>query len=461
MLSIKGRRRRSRWSRQSSRSPWLTALLLMASIPIGIELLARLITMGTGFNATVAENAVEKRTQGYQLQFVNSEGKPYGDQANPGELQAKRNPLLGYQLLPNQANQFWTLNAQGFREDETLTAQKGDGDIRVFIVGGSTAFGQLNTDNASTLAHKMEALLTQRIEQQRINPQAFQPPVLPYWADQVQEALALPPRIKEGQYRVINAAVPGYASGNDLAQLMHQVVHYAPDIVIVLNGYPDLLLPSSQAGADIPGLDALLHNKTPGVFSQAGDRLQNSIAQLMAVKIYHHYQHRSQPPQPALTAPLNIAAAELKSSLNDYVGKDDAELDQRLLRYRNNLEQMVQWASGTEKRLIIGLQPEITGRAADTLTPAEATILSNLDETYQQWIQSGYERLNAQANQVAQQSANATVLNLYSPYDSFPEQAFQSPTSLTDEATEVLAHRLYEAIANQQSLTPVSFAEAQ
>lgn len=461
MLSIKSRRRRSRWSRQSSRSPWLTALLLIASIPIGIELLARLITMVTGFNATVTENAVQKRTQGYQLQFVSPEGKPYGEESSQGELQAKRNPLLGYQLLANQTNQFWTLNAQGFREDEALPSKKVDGEIRVFIVGGSTAFGQLNTNNASTLAHKMEALLTQRISQQRANPQAFQPPVLPYWADQVKNALALPPRIKEGQYRVINAAVPGYASGNDLAQLMHQVVHYAPDIVIVLNGYPDLLLPSSQAGADVPGLEALLQNKTPGLFSQVGDRLQTSIDQLVAVKIYRHYKHGAQSPQPAVTSPLNIAATELKSSLNDYVGKDDTELEQRLLRYRNNLEQMVQWASGTQNRLIIGIQPEITGRAADTLTPAEATIVSTLDEVYQQWIKAGYERLNAQANQVAQQSVNATVLNLYSPYNSFPEQAFQSPTSLTDEATEVLAHRLYEAIADQQSLTPVAFAEAQ
>ena len=462
MLSLKSRRRRSRWSRQSSRSPWLTALLLMASIPIGIELLARLITMVTGFSATVEENAVQKRTQGYQLQFVSPEGKPYADQqATGGELQAKRNPLLGYQLLPKQSNQFWSLNAQGFREEDDVSPQKADGEIRIFIVGGSTAFGQLSTNNANTLAQKMETLLTQRIEQQRTKPETFQPPVLPYWADKVQEALALPPRIKDGQYRVINAAVPGYASGNDLAQLMHQVVLYNPDIVVVLNGYPDLLLPSAQPGADVPGLEALLQNETPGLMSQVGDRLQNGIDQLMAVKIYRHYKNRSQPQQPALKAPLNIAATELKPTLNDYVGQDAAELDQRVRRYRDNLDQMVKWASGTQKRLIIGIQPEITGRTADKLTPAEATIISNLDDSYQQWMQAGYERLNAQANQVAQQSANATVVDLYSAYDSFPEQAFQSPTSLTDEATGVLANRLYAAIANQLSLKPISFAEAQ
>ena len=461
MLSLKSRRRRSRWSRQSSRSPWLTALLLIASVPIGIELLARLITMVMGFNATVGENVVQKRTQGYQLQFVSPEGKPYANQPINGELQAQRNPLLGYQLLPNQSNQFWSLNAQGFREDETLSPKKADGEIRIFIVGGSTAFGQLNTSNSNTLAHKMETLLTQRIEQQRTKPETFQPPVLPYWADKVQESLSLPPRIKDGQYRVINAAVPGYASGNDLAQLMHQVVRYNPDIVIVLNGYPDLLLPSAQPGADVPGLEALLQNETPGLVSQVGDRLQNGIDQLMSVKVYRHYKNRSQPQQPALKTPLNIAATDLKSSLNDYVGKDVAELDQRVVRYRDNLDQMVKWASGTQKRLIIGIQPEITGRAEDKLTPAEATILSNLDDSYQQWVKAGYERLNTQANQVAQQSANATVVNLYSAYDSFSEQAFQSPTSLTDEATGVLANQLYASIVKQLSLSPRSFAEAQ
>ena len=90
-----------------------------------------------------------------------------------------------------------------------------------------------------------------------------------------------------------------------------------------------------------------------------------------------------------MKAPLNIAATELKPSLNDYVGKDTTELDQRVLRYRDNLDQMVKWASGSQKRLIIGIQPEITGRATDKLTPAEATIMSNLDDSYQQWMNAG------------------------------------------------------------------------
>lgn len=461
MLLLKSRRRRSRWSRRSSRSPWLTATLLIISVPIGIELLARLVTLATGFNVAEVENAAQERTQGYQLQFVSSDNRPYEEQPEQGQLWAKRNPLLGYQLLPNQANKFWSLNNQGFREDESLPLEKEDGEIRIFILGGSTAFGQLNTSNAHTLAHRLEALLAQRIDQQRTNPDAFQPVVLPYWADQVEDALALQPRIKDGQYRVINAAVPGYASGNDLAQLMHQVMHHSPDIVILLNGHPDLLLPSDQIASDIPGLDKLLHSKAPGIVSQVSDRIQHTINQLVAIKIYQHHRNRTQPQQSALKNPLNIATSEARASFNDYVGEDTAELEQRVQRYQDNLNKMVQWASANQKRLIIGIQPEITGRAVDKLKPVEAEILSTLNDAYQQWMKAGYERLNAQASQVAKQSANATVINLSSVYASFPEQVFQSPASLTDEATEVLANQFYEALVNQLSLKPTSFAEAQ
>ena len=459
MLSFKSRRRRSRWStRQSSRSRWLMAILLLASIPIGLEVMARLISAVTGFNQQAQEDPALQQRHGYQLQFTTDQGQPYDPEATEGELLAVRSPLLGYQLVSNRSNAFWTLNEQGFRDDEPVPREKPAGEIRIFVLGGTTAFGQLNSSNASTTAHQLEALLNERITQQRTSPETFQPVVLPYWADRVQAALARPPRIEDGQYRVINAAVPGYASGNELAQLMNQVVHYNPNIIVLLNGYADLLLPSSQIGADVPGLDALLQYEPPSVMSQLRDRLQRGIDRLAMVKIYKHYQQRSDAGQPILAEPLNIAAAEVKPSLNDYVGTSDTELQQRVVRYREHVNQIVQWASGTQNRVIIGVQPEITGRNADSLTPAETAIVAQLSDAYAQWMQTGYEQLNASANQAAQRSANAKAVNLYRLYDTFPNQAFHSPTSLTDEASTVLAQRLYEAIAAELSLEPVPFA---
>nr|MDJ0707934.1 hypothetical protein [Leptolyngbyaceae cyanobacterium MO_188.B28] len=284
-----------------------------------------------------------------------------------------------------------------------------------------------------------------------------QPAVLPYWADKVREALALPPRIRDGQYRVINAAVPGYASGNELAQLMKRVVNYDPDIVVALNGYADLLLPSTQLGADVPGLEDLLVNETPSIGSQINEQVQNWFNRLSAVQVYKHYTDGGQKTQTALSTPLNLASLDADASLNDSLGGDEMELKQRVVRYRNHMRQMARWASSTQKRLVIGLQPEITGRNPDAMTSAESGIVSDLGDAYKQWMQTGYEELSVAAKQVAQSSANVSMLNLYGMYNTFEGPAFQSPTSLTDEANQTLAEQFYRAIATELTLRPANY----
>ena len=457
MVLFRSRRRRSRWStRQPSRYRWLIVLLIIVGAPVGVELLSRLITNWTGFNEQVQEES-SQRIHGYQLQFVNAEGQPYEETATKGELLIVRSPLLGYQFLPDQKNSYWTINQQGFRDDEATPIEKPAGEIRIFLLGGSTAFGQLSTDNEITFANQLETRLNQRVAQQRANPNKFQPEVLPYWADKVREALALPPRIRDGQYRVINAAVPGYASGNELAQLMKRVVNYDPDIVVVLNGYADLLLPSSQLGADVPDLEALLANETPGIGSQISEQVQGWFNQLSAVQVYKHYTEGRQAAQTTLAAPLNLASVDANTSLNDNLVPNEEELKQRILRYRNHMRQMARWASSTQKRLVIGLQPEITGRNPDAMTSTESEIVTELGDAYKQWMLTGYEQLSVAANQVAQSSANVSMLNLYEMYNTFEGHAFQSPTSLTDRANQELAEQFYRAIATELTLKPVNY----
>ena len=458
MVLFRSRRRRSRWStRRPSRYRWLVVLLILVGAPIGLELLARLITNWTDFSEQVREDPSLKRMHAYQLQFVDAQGQPYEESASTGELLIFRSPLLGYQLLPDQKNSFWTINQQGFRDESVTPLEKPAGEIRVFLLGGSTAFGQLSSNNDITFAHQLEARLNQRVDQQRANPDKFQPEVLPYWADKIQEALALPPRIRDGEYRVINAAVPGYASGNELAQLMKRVVNYDPDILVVLDGYADLLLPSSQLGADVPGLESMLEGETPGISSQIGEQVQNWFNQLSAVQVYKHYTEGRQPTQMTRVTPLNLASVTTDASLDNSLGVDEAELRQRILRYHNHIRQMAQWTSASQKRLVIALQPEITSRTPEKMTAAESEIVTELGAAYKQWMQMGYEQLAAVANTVAQSSANVSMLNLYPLYQSFEGQAFQSPISLTDEANIVLAEQFYQAIATELTLQPASF----
>ena len=69
----------------------------------------------------------------------------------------------------------------------------------------------------------MEARLQKRLQQQRQTPQFYKPDILPVDPELRAEALKKTSKLKQANYRVINAAVPGYASGNQLAQLALQV----------------------------------------------------------------------------------------------------------------------------------------------------------------------------------------------------------------------------------------------
>ncbi|MBE9182823.1 SGNH/GDSL hydrolase family protein [Oculatella sp. LEGE 06141] len=450
--------RHRRYQRKTQHSfRWLGLLLLLIAVPVGLELLTRVIADATGLSQPFAADQSSDMKRAYGLKFVSQAGQPYEGLADNGELLATRNVLLGYRLFPEQTNEFLTINEQGFRDDDDVPLQKPAGEVRIFVLGGSVAFGELSSSNQTTFANTLEARLNDQVAQQRANPERFQPATLPYRADQVDQALALPARIQDGQYRVINAAVPGYASGNELAMLVQQVAAYNPDMVVVLGGYADLLLSSSQMGSDVPGLETVLEGQSTDWRDELSEQFGEWVNQLYLVRGFRYYGLSMRQSEERLTQPINLPIANTGAPLSNSLTDDEAELDRRLFRYRYHLLQMVHWASATRKRLLIGIQPEITGRTADNLTPDEAAIVNSLGDTYTQRVQAGYEKLEAQANQVAQSSSNASVLNLYRLYDSFEGRAFLSPINLTDEANAALANRFYQAIAADLSITPQPF----
>jgi hypothetical protein len=450
------------WNRKKPqhRLRWLTLLLLLIGVPVGLELLVRWIASFTSIGAQLTADQSAKATliQTYQLRFLSASGEPYQSLPQQGDLLAVRNPLMGYHLLPDQKSQFWIVNPQGFRDAEPVPLAKPEGEVRIFVLGGSAAFGQLSSSDQTTFAHQLETLLNQRVANQRANPNRFQPAILPYRADQVAQALALPPRIPDRQYRVINAAVPGYASGNELAMLVQRVAAYNPDMLVVINSYADLMLPSTQAGADIPGLDNfLLEGERESWSAQASEAIKQWFNGLYLVRVTQHYVLRSPQSETELAIPLNMTTAAIDQPLGQQLTADAAELDRRVSRYRYHLLQMVRWGVAGQKRVFIGIQPEITSRQSKVVTPQESKILSKLGNTYVERVKTGYGKLTEAAQQMSQSSANVSVLNLYTLYETFDKQAFQNPISLTDEANKILAERFYQAIANTLVIKPQPF----
>lgn len=120
---------------------------------------------------------------------------------------------------PNYSVNGVRINAQGFRRDANLSLVKPPGTIRIFLLGGSVAYGgetlypEIDAHwkflgNHETIDHYLEARLNSVFPQKR--------------------------------WEVVNAAVKGYFLNQDLALFLSTLQRYNPDYLVLLDGVNDI-----------------------------------------------------------------------------------------------------------------------------------------------------------------------------------------------------------------------------
>lgn len=171
----------SSYYNQAKRPRKFSLLWLMLSLPLILlllELLARvfLTFMGNSDNLAKASPLVNA----YRLKFVTAKQKPIEGLANQGNLVAQRSASTGYQLVGNQKSQFLQINPQGFRDIAPVPLAKPKDEIRIFVLGGSTAFGQWNKTDQDIISQHLETLLQQRVTQQKNTQQKYRPDIFPF-----------------------------------------------------------------------------------------------------------------------------------------------------------------------------------------------------------------------------------------------------------------------------------------
>jgi len=427
----------------------VSVLWILLSVPLVLiisELLVRLFFSFTGKpENVVGEQDNSPLSQAYQLQFLTN-NQPIQGLSEGGSLKVERNPTMGYHLVPNQESQFWRINEQGWREEAAIPRNKPNNEIRIFVLGGSSAFGYGSDSNQDTIAQKLEQRLNQRVQAQQSQPDQYQPPVLPYYKPDRDRLLQKTPRLREGNYQVINAAVPGYASGNQLAQLALQILSYNPDLIIVISGYQDLMLPGDQSFAEIPLIETYLSDAPKHFRAYLRKPINNwaqksDLAQLTTAWM--------KTPPVKMTQETIVLNPNPTEPLGAYLPQQPSELVERVERYRQNNLQMVRLAAGAGIPIISAVQPEITGRNLESELPRqEQEIINELGTDYIQEVQNAYTELrkaNAQLEQIFPR--NVDSVNLYPIYAQFPNQAFINPIYLTPEGNMAAAERLYEEIA--------------
>ena len=153
------------------------------AIIIGTEGLLRLIVGSSGKSGELAGYFAEPASvSDYRLQVNTSAGNPVSGMAW-GELRVRPSALTGYEFMPNQKSDVVEINAQGFRASQSIPLAKPANEVRILMVGGSTAFGALTPDNGATIASLLETQLNQQVKDQQANAKKFRPDVLPYFAD--------------------------------------------------------------------------------------------------------------------------------------------------------------------------------------------------------------------------------------------------------------------------------------
>ncbi|NJR44804.1 MAG: SGNH/GDSL hydrolase family protein [Hyellaceae cyanobacterium CSU_1_1] len=427
----------------------LGAIVTVGLFLLSLELLTRIFFDLAGDQTEFAQINQLKPIDAYKLDFQSA--NLHKQTKTSDFLLAKSNMSLGYSLVENQQHKFWQINAQGFRDRDPVPLVKPQGEIRIFLLGNSTAFGYGSSSNAKTISDLLEARLQQRLEQQQLTPQIYQTDSPPGNTKQPKNLknLAKPPKIKPGKYRIINAAVPGYASGNELAQIALQVLKYQPDLIILLDGYQDLMLPSDRKATQIPASKVAQAEQPKSIGTYIDQLIEPVLKESYLARVTAKYWNKSQPQD----VQADFLLDEQTANLVKHLPQNEPEFKKRIARYTENQKQILNLSTAAQVPLLVAIQPEITGRDPSKLTSAEGKIITELGRTYIEKLRKDYPAFTKAAFKLAQSYPNnVKVVNLYHLTDKYPSPSFLDPIHLNELANEKAAEQLYYGIASMPKM---------
>ena len=235
------------------------------------------------------ERAVERlraeRSSGepYGLRLVDQDGRRISNLAGP--LSLMLDPFTVYVHEPNQTTRHFTIDERGFRR-----TPRRDGKPRLALVGGSAAFGYGLPSDETTLAWR----LAERFP----------------------------------GFEILNAAVSGYVSGQELALMVHRLDAWRPVAYLVLDGWNEVYD------------QAFTRHRAEGQFG-----VNNQFFDVQN-RLYHHY--------------LMASGAAVPNVAEWPAPRVDARYRQALFAaYAENIQRMHAFASARGARLLVALQPEL------------------------------------------------------------------------------------------------------
>ena len=350
---------------------------------------------------------------------------------------ALRDEFTGYRMNPAYGRVDRQHNAQGFRRDEDVSLEKPPNTVRIFITGGSTAYGATTempeyTGNRWRLLYNNETI--EYYLEQKLN-QAY----------------------PSKRWEVINAAAPGYQLSQELAQIESVLLRYHPDYII-LDGNNDIdpqlwrhASNNYDPYASIMGTEAFNLLANPGsfrslVFFLAEWIHANSAAfrimqdHVPSINVLLHLDGRKTRQGSQVSNPVRL------SSLTPMEQAHCATALNQLGFYTYTAQQIHRILDLDGVKAVFLLDPEIVLTHKRLTSSEQLSLSSELTmpgRTY--CFQQLYPALAARMTAIARQDG-FTFLNLTDVFDKTSEQTFSDNVHLTPEGNRIIAEHLFQAL---------------
>lgn len=128
-------------------------------------------------------------------------------------------PFVGHMARPNLGVDPH-INMLGFRDERQTYVSKPDRTVRIFITGGSTAWGSGASSQKNTISYLLEQILNERVS-----------------------------HLTGYRYEIINTAFPGWSSTQEKLLIQQRLVDMYPDVVLMFSGSNDVHL--ERASRDV------------------------------------------------------------------------------------------------------------------------------------------------------------------------------------------------------------------
>jgi hypothetical protein len=344
---------------------------------------------------------------------------------------ALRDQFTGYRLNPAYGRVDRQHDAQGFRRDRDVSLEKPANTVRIFIIGGSTAYGYTTnmpeyTDNRWRLLYNNQTIdyyLEQKLNQ------------------------AFPAK----HWEVINAAAPNFQMNQELAEIESVLLRYRPDCIILLDGHNDLHALWNHASKDydpyahVEGSEEFNLLANPGSFRSLLFSLAHWIhTNSAAFRILQDHLRSMEVPWRRAERKKGPVSNPVKfSDLTTLEQATLATAQSQLAFYLHTVQQIHRILDLDGVKVIFLLQPEVV-LTSKQLTDSERRMLDDeltmAGRTY--CFQRLFPEIAASMTTLARQEG-FVFLNLTDAFDQTSEQTFSDDVHLTPEGNRIIAEQLF------------------